>query len=279
MKKVKFTDISSTSAMPFKSGTLAHLQAASQEPDIDIIQMLVAQNDTEANPNVLSYIMYGCRKVGSSISIGCVVYGGEIFSCPAASGLTPGVGQEIVGKITTTNITAANYDPALFSDGTSNNVHEVRRIVWSVGLIGSGDVRYDFMNMYGEWRTIAFNSSYLSASSGTLTLPGGAADWNVKYRQEGRTIWIDYAIGPMTLAGSNASAITLTLPFTANFKSQFNNGSYYENLAGSPTKGFALGFTIAGSNDINFTLPSGSWTIGTGIQIYGQITAELAKIG
>ena len=279
MKKVKFTDISSTSAMPFKSGTLAHLQAASQEPDIDIIQMLVAQNDTEANPNVLSYIMYGCRKVGSSISIGCVVYGGEIFSCPAASGLTPGVGQEIVGTITTTNITAANYDPALFSDGTSNNVHEVRRIVWSVGLIGSGDVRYDFLNMYGEWRTIAFNSSYLSSSSGTLTLPGGAADWNVKYRQEGRTIWIDYAIGPMTLAGSNASAITLTLPFTANFKSQFNNGSYYENLAGSPTKGFAIGFTIAGSKDINFTLPSGSWTIGTGIQIYGQITAELAKIG
>ena len=83
----------------------------------------------------------------------------------------------------------------------------------------------------------------------------------------------------MTLAGSNASAITLTLPFTANFKSQFNNGAYYENLAGSPTKGFAIGFTIAGSKDINFTLPSGVWTIGTGIQIYGQITAELAKIG
>jgi hypothetical protein len=279
MKKVKFTDISSTSAMPFKSGTLAHLQAASQESDLNIIQMLIAQNDTEVNPAALpARIMYGCRKVGSNISIGCVVYGDEIFLCPAVTGLTPGVGQVIVGTITTTFITAANYDPALFSDGTSNNVHENRRIVWSVGTSGSGTFNYDDLLLYGQWNTIAFNSSYISASSGTLTLPGGAADWNVKYRQEGRTIWIDYAIGPMTLTGSNASAITLTLPFTANFKSQFNNGAYYENLAGSPTKGFAIGFTIAGSKDINFTLPSGSWTIGTGIQIYGQITAELAKI-
>jgi hypothetical protein len=280
MKKVKFTDISSTSAMPFKSGTLAHLQAAYQESDLDMIQMLIAQNDTEVNPAVLApRIMYGCRKVGSSISIGCVVYGDEIFRCFATTGLTPGVGQTIVGTVTTTNITAANYDPALFSDGTSNNVHEIRRIVWSVGAPFSGDFNYDDLLLYGQWNTIAFNSSYLSASSGTLTLPGGAADWNVKYRQEGRTIWIDYAIGPMTLSGSNASALTLTLPFTANFKSQFNNTVYYNNLAGSPTTGFGSGFTIAGSKDINFTLPSGVWAIGTGIQIYGQITAELAKIG
>jgi hypothetical protein len=279
MKKIKTTDIIVGSAMPLKSGSLDHLQSAYREDELDMIQMLIAQNDTEVNPAALpARIMYGCRfnSGTGAISIGCVVYGDEIFRAVAQT-VVLGFGQVVVGNITTTYATATNYDPVIFSDGTSNNVHEIRRIVWSAGASGSGDFDLDDLLLYGQWNTIAFNSSYISSSSGTLTLPGGAADWDVKYRQEGRTIWIDYAIGPMTLAGSNATAITLSLPFNANFKSQFNNGSYYENLAGSPTKGFAIGFTISGSKDINFTLPSGVWTIGTGIQIYGQITAELEK--
>jgi hypothetical protein len=81
----------------------------------------------------------------------------------------------------------------------------------------------------------------------------------------------------MTLATNNATSLTLSLPFNANFKRYYYNGLYCENLAGSPTKGFASGFTIPGTKNINFVLPTGVWTVGTGIQIYGQITAELAK--
>ena len=279
MKKIKTTDIIAGSAMPLKSGSLDHLQSAYQEDELDMIQMLIAQNDTEINPASLpARIIYGCRRNSSTgaISIGAIVYQNEIFRC-IAQNVTLGLGQVVIGTITTTYLTATNADPVVFSDSTSNNVHEIRRITWSAGASGSGDFNFSDLLLYGQWNDVAYNSSYISSPTGTLTMPGGAADWQVTWRQEGRTVWIDFDLEGMTLATANANYLTLSLPFNADFIKEFHSTCYYINPAGSPTSGICIARTIAATNDIRFILPTGQFVVSTGIKVSGQITAELAK--
>jgi hypothetical protein len=275
MKKIKTTDIIAGSAMPLKSGSLNHLQSAYQEPLIDIIQTFEASNDTEGFPNYTTpIIMYGCRWTGTGVTQGVLVYGSEIYRCQAVN-ITLGVGQVVIGTITTTYLTATNADPVVFSDATSNNVHEIRQIVWSAGTTGSGDFDLDDCLMWGRWQETTFNSSYISSSSGTLTLPGGASDWQVRWKQEGRTIIIDFHIVGLTLAGANANYLTLSMPFNADFLKDYHATCFYINTT---TESMCIARAIEATSDIRFILPSGLWLIDTAnIWLSGQITAELAR--
>ena len=277
MKKIKTTDIIAGSAMPLKSGSLDHLQSAYQEPLIDIIQTFEARNDTEAYPNYTTpVIMYGNRWNGLGVSQGVLVYGTEMFRCPSQL-ITLGFGQVVIGTITTTYFTATNADPVIFSDLTSNNVHEIRQIVWSAGTSGTGDFDLSDCLMWGRWQDVTYNSSYISSPTGTLTLSGGAAKWQVTWRQEGRTVWIDFDLQSMTLATANANYLTLSMPFNADFKSDFHSTCYYTNPAASPTQGICISRAIGGTSDIRFILPTGQFEVSTGIVISGQITVELDR--
>ena len=143
MKKINTTPITTGSAMPFKSGSLEHLQSAYQETLIDIVQTFEARNDTEGFPNYTTpVIMYGCRRTGLGVSQGVVAYGTELYRAQAVN-ITLGFGEVVVGTITTTYFTGTNADPVTFSDSTNNNVHEIREIVWSAGISGSGDFDFD----------------------------------------------------------------------------------------------------------------------------------------
>lgn len=280
MKKIKTTDIIVGSAMPLKSGSLTHLQSAYQETTIDTIQMLVAQGDTEAYPTSLPpRIMYGCRWLSGigAVSQGAIIYGSELYRTDGAVGIVLGFGQVVVGTITTTYFTATNADPVTFSDMTSNYVHEIKKITWAAGAPGSGDFDLDDCLLFGEWSSITYNSSYLSSPTGTLTLPGGAADWDVKYKQFGRSINIDFNIGLLNLAGADANYLTLSLPFNADFEQDFHATCYYTNPSGTPPTGICIARAIGASTDIRIILPTGQWKIDPGISFSGQITAELAK--
>ncbi len=264
--------------MPVKSGTLSHLQEAYQEPLADIIQTFQAKNDTEGYPNFTTpVILYGCRWTGLGVSQGVLIYGTEIYRCPAAL-ITLGFGQVVIGTITTTYFTATNADPVIFSDSTSNNVHEIRQIVWSAGTSGTGDFDFDDCQIFGEWTPVTYSSSYLTAPTGNWTLPGGASDWSVKWKQEGRTIKIDFSLIDGSVSATPAY-LKLSLPFNANFKEDYHAVCYYANGNQTPTEGVARVVAVGATTDLQFyPAQGGNWAsdIGT-VDIQGQIVVELDK--
>jgi hypothetical protein len=165
----------------------------------------------------------------------------------------------------------------VFSDATSNNVHEIREIIWSAGTSGTGDFDLNDCILWGRWVDVAFNSSYLSAATGNWTLPGGAADWQVKWKQVGRTIIIDFYIFNSTLSASPAN-IKLSMPFNANFITDSHSTCYYQNPAATPNAGICRVRAIAGTTDIEFIPATTTWVADTGtVDVYGQITCDLDK--
>jgi hypothetical protein len=281
MKKIKTTDIIAGSAMPLKSGSLDHLQSAYQETTIDTIQMLISQGDTEAYPTtLLPRIMYGCRWLSGigAVSQGCIIYGNELYRTDGATGIVLGFGDVVVGTITTTYFTATNADPVVFSDATSNNVHEIKKITWAAGAPGSGDFDLQDCYMYNDWAEIvSYNGSYLSSSAGTLTLPGGISDFDLSFRQNGRTIIIDFKITAMTLAGANATYLQLNVPLNTDFKRENHAMIALVDSNDTPISQIGLMYTVAGTNAIRLQKTTGQWLIGTGLEVRGQITCELER--
>jgi hypothetical protein len=269
MKKVKFTDITSTSAMPFKSGTLAHLQAAHQQ---------TTQFTLVAMQGAAPLIAFGSILVGAnvfysgsnwSLTSGAVYLNGEIFETDSASGILTGT-DVIVGTITTTFVTAANYDPSLFSDGTSNNVHEIRKIVWSSGASGSGSIDYTFINNLRLGRKIAFpySSAYLTALAGTFTV-ASSADWDVKYTVlTGAMIMINFNIKNASNSAST-SYLAIEMPFKA-YEDYDGVGTY--STTGSTG---AMRILIQANDNVMYLYPQPviNWPVNTGgtLAVRGQV--------
>lgn len=281
MKKIITTDIIAGSAMPLKSGSLDHLQSAYQETTIDTIQMLIASGDVESYPvSLLPRIMYGCRYLSGigAVSEGALIYGNELYRCEGVTGIVLGFGEVVVGTITTTYFTATNADPVTFSDSSVNNVHEIKKVVWSAGTPGSGDFDLDDCYIYNQWSDISsYSSSYLSSSAGTLTLPGGISDFNVSFRQNGRTIIIDFKIVAMNLATASATYIQLNMPFNAKFEREVHGTIAIVDPNDSPTSLPGVSYTVATTNAIRLQKLVGQWQVGSALEVRGQLMCELAK--
>jgi hypothetical protein len=136
MKKLDVSTISTSIAMPIKSGTLTHVQQAYQEALAEIAKAITGSYSSSA-----VYVLNGLVRTGSglvfNITAGSVFYNGEVYLVDAVS-FTASGGNTAVGNIVTTFVPAVNADPVEFSDGVSRNVHQVRKIVISSGLAGSG---------------------------------------------------------------------------------------------------------------------------------------------
>lgn len=264
---------------PIKKGTLDHLQSAYKEDELDILQMVNSQGDSDS---IASYsipvILYGCRWLSGigAVSVGAVVYNSEIFRAPAVVGITLGFGQVVVGTITTTYLTATDADPVEFSDASLNNVHEIRQIVWSAGASGSGDFDLDSCLLYGKWNTIPYSASYLTAPTGTWTV--GSSNFNVKWTQQGRKITINFDIQSSTITGTPAYLI-LRLPFNAKFKDYMYSVCFWQNIGNSIDYGMARVVSTDGTNDLRiYTVGPATWVAQAGANmVQGEITCELAK--
>lgn len=276
MKKVKHTDITNTSAMPFKSGTLEHLQSAHiQTTQVTITTMQA----TTPLVGIFGGILYGCNVSYTGlnwiVTAGAVFLNGEVFECDSAAGTLVGT-DIIVGTITTTNITAANYDPSEFSDSALYNVHEVRKIVWTTGASGSADVNYNNVEGTRMGRSVPFtyNSAYLTASTGAWTI-ASSAFWNVKYIVlSGAAVMVDFEIIDSTTSLATSS-LRLELPFKTY--ESFNSVGWYTDGA---NEGYVRMTTAANDNRLFLSTGDGAnWPISPGLLIIkGQIIVSLIAI-
>lgn len=144
MKKIKTTDIGGGSGMPVKKGTMQHLQDAYRE----IVEATIRARIGDSYDTTKAYLLYGLKRTGSglvfNVTAGALFFNGEVYIVDAFS-FTAAGGQTAVGTITTTFFSDPIADPTRFTDGSDHDIHEIRKIVFSSAVAGSGDI--DFVNL------------------------------------------------------------------------------------------------------------------------------------
>jgi hypothetical protein len=287
MKKIKTTDIIAGSAMPLKSGSLNHLQSANQEGIFSLAQSELFQRNGVsagyANPQALYGLAYTIAGSTWSIESGCLVFGTEMYLCDSTIGISLGLGQVVIGTITTTYLTATNADPVVFSDSTSNNVHEIRKIVWSAGTSGSPGT-IDFVNIQylGRWIEQTYSAGNLTTSNAsTWTIPAGASNFKVKTQRRGSTMIVDFYINQSSITSVSGSAaptyLSLSLAITDRIKGNFRTICYYQNPSAALDSGACRVIAVSGTREIRFTpVTVANWDFEIGsADVYGQIAIEL----
>lgn len=166
MRKIDETKITSDKSMFFKQGTWTHLQKAYQEPISEIIKSMIGSNYSATK----MYVLNGCVNSGSGssfvISAGSVFYGGEVYLVDATTFTTSGSDVAVATITTTNNTTDYSADPCEFSDGSLENVHNIRKIVIASGASGSGTKNYADFDFYPFAYNYKDISSTISAGTG-----------------------------------------------------------------------------------------------------------------
>lgn len=151
MRRLDTTTYASVSvAQPLKSGSLFHIQEGTKEAIASVVKagMQTAYDPTKG------YILYGLVRTGTglvfNVTAGAIFFNDEVYQVDAFN-FTAASGQTAIGQITTTYYlgNGDNADPVAFTDGTSHNVHEIRKIVFTGGIANTQDVNYvDLLNPY-----------------------------------------------------------------------------------------------------------------------------------
>lgn len=277
MKKVLSNNITSTARQPVTKVTLAHYTEALSEVAQALAKGLTADTATPT-------ILYGCVNSASpnaNITAGAVYYNGEVYLCDAFIDGT--ITNAIVGTITTVYDGA---DPVLFSDGSSHNVHQINKIVWSDAVSGTGT--FDFSNcvVINKWSEYIVLDADMSANSGTF-YNGATGSRRLRYFKVGKSVTVDIKIdGANTSVGSIAE-LKINLPAIIGTTSQvFTSVGRFINTDAPtfntpPDKGTtAMIITIEADDKIHMKPLIGSidnfYTSGSdNIQLTGQITFEV----
>lgn len=271
MKKIKTTDIILGSAMPIKKGSLDHLQAAYIETIQDVNKAYWAGDRVGTQPMALHGLINSGTGSTFTISAGALMLDtySEVFRCDAQT-VVVNVGEVLIGTITTTYLTAADADPVEFSDSTSNNVHEIRKIVWSSGLAGTGTLNYSdlyFRNSFDD--LISYTLTGSSGNAWTI----GTGTIEVKNLIEGKKATLLIDIQNTTTAGSNVSLI---IGFATGLGTIKNNTTSIGYFSSSGVLETIIIEALASTSTIRFTRIGSSFgTYTNTLDLKGQIIVEL----
>ncbi|CAB4130956.1 hypothetical protein UFOVP129_38 [uncultured Caudovirales phage] len=264
MKILDVTMVTDSKQFFPKEGTLVFLQDAYKEQLSNLAQSLINGLGNAYSSSTV-YVLWGCVNSGSGsnfiISAGAVFYNGEIFSVDAVS-LTVSGGNIPVANIVTTQYTV-NADPVTFSDSTTANIHNIRKVSIGSGTAGSGISNYTDL--------VALNfvtpSQVLTLTNTTAFTP--TADYQPatkKYVDSNGVQILAKGYTPLGAIPSGTQNYVIPLGTTVgvNYKVVAsvvnNNGSnaecswYIDNTYSSKTTGFKLYIHCTGSTsaDIYF---------------------------
>ena len=141
MKKLDISHIATGVAMPMKSGSLQFIQQAAQEAVDGLFHALV--------PNPIAnkiYIISGVRNSSTGITYtidsGVAYLNGEIFDVDATSFSTVSATTFAYATIVTTQFVGngVNADPVNFTDGSQDNVHDIRKLSFIASATPPGTI-------------------------------------------------------------------------------------------------------------------------------------------
>lgn len=231
MKKLDIGSVAPNISFPFKGGSTIFLQEAFTEIFKELlIERIGISYDVSA-----FYVIKGCHKSisgpNTTISAGSIFKDGVVYLVSSVTFPNPVGPNVIIGTLTTTQFTATNADPVLFTDGISRNVHNITKVVFSTGVSGSGSVDFLGLKHIGDWTT--------QTSSLGITFNGGTSTFvtsNSKYRIDGKTMHWSLRIY-MTM--DSVSSIDVDFP------SELVTAGYFTD----PAAGYILGVHSYDSND------------------------------
>lgn len=141
MRKLNTSAITTSIAMPIKSGTLDHIQAAYTEAVAEAIKGVVGPSYNSGTMYILNGLVNSGSFPNYNTTAGSVFYDGEVYMVDAANFNVAG-SQVAVAKIVTTQFSGVNADAVQFTDGIGRNVHDIRKVQLSADLAGSGISNY-----------------------------------------------------------------------------------------------------------------------------------------
>jgi hypothetical protein len=169
---------------PFTGLSLAFLQNSTKEQVVATVAAMIGDNYNATMP----YVVYGLRPYGThQYHPGYMLYQGEVYFSP--------------GKTTTTafthvpvmTITVANdptADPLTFTDNIARNVHNIRTLVMSDAVSGSGT--FDFLTADYVSRWIHYAPAFFAYDSSDTLVPAGvtAGSSDAWFCKQGNTMFI-----------------------------------------------------------------------------------------
>jgi len=182
MKNLVLVDIVTGVAAKIKSGSLQHLQTAYTEM-IKLACQAVAGSGFDPSAVNTGYVIYGCTNSGSGgfyvIAEGLVLYNGILYRVPATSFTTSGADVPVM-TLTVSYTTATNYDPVLFTDGSSHNIHQDKTLVVSSGTSGTTLLDYSALVWTGTARTVTptLTAHYTTSSTVKVHKVGGRVEFS-----------------------------------------------------------------------------------------------------
>ncbi len=189
MKKIDTSTIAAGVAYPPSKKGFDFLQQSYQQILAAIAQGLGGQAVVGG-----AYALYGC--VETDLGAGNFSYTEgyiydsvteEVFYFPAVASIAIATAPVLTITITPDPVA----DPTTFTDGSSQNVHDVRTLVVSDGALGSADINFDdVIQLNGVWL---------------------ANDANTSYRRTGGAVYLNGLAGAVGTAMGNATT-SFTLP-------------------------------------------------------------------
>lgn len=207
MKKLSTTPISSTALFPVKKGTLDFLQLAYQEAITALVNNTIGVAYYAGTP----YILYGLNSYISGgntvIPGGAIFYNEEVFLFGGQVIPTPAGPNVIVCNLSVTQYTSF-ADPVTFTDASVHNVHDIRRITFTTGLPGSGNIAdfSAFIGAYPPFITIGLTIDPNWANTGSPL-------YDLAYKVDGNEVSLRGEI--RTASIPNPTTLLFTLPAIA----------------------------------------------------------------
>jgi hypothetical protein len=206
MNKIITTDVVDPAIQqPFTANSLDFLQNATKESLLALAATFLGNQYDLTKP----YVLLGLYAYGTgNYQEGFVLWGGEIYYC---AGKSDSVAMVNIPVLTITVTNDGTADPVQFTDLTFKNVHNVRRLVLSDALTGTGT--FDLSTAIHINRWISYTPTFAALDSAGSTVVGGAtiASTSFQYIYKGDRLSIVGSCSFQTLAG--VRQVTISLPF------------------------------------------------------------------
>jgi hypothetical protein len=255
MKKVLVTAVTGGVGQPIKSGTVKFMQDSLTEL---ILSTLNAVGGAEIDSSVPT-VLYGVQNTGSGsnyvISAGAVLYNGEVYLVPAAT-FTAGTGAVFV--LVKSYYTDATADPTKLTDGSFQNVHEIRTIEVQDGSSSTSGYIDDFANLKvfsNDW----YQKTLVAADTTQAAICGGG---HYLFKVIGKTMYLYFDAAFSGSFSSSVNAIGFKIP--NGYKSKYGLeaivGNRVKNATGVGSDGAVLRVKTGANSDTiyMFSLDNGA---------------------
>ena len=256
MKKLDVSAVSNSAQFFPKKGTLDFLQLAYQEGFTEIVKALIGPAYNPATVYVLSGVIDTGTHPTYTTTGGCVFYAGEIFLIDAASFTASGSNVAVFSILQTQYTTDA--DPVTFSDTTTHNIHNIRKMQLTQGATGSGIA--DLSQAY--YLSFYIPPQMNLTGTGQAVVSGVYPNMNVDVPNSTALNPVlfagSYNVGDVPASGSGGGAYNVTFGVTLSTASYYVMGCIISN--GTPAQDATLTWAIHNRTTTGFQLHVQEWT-------------------